>query len=144
MKTTTDALVIYSDGREVCRDNTKAGWIVYKGRVEEMRVRQEELCCLEAYAPMCPGPLGASEATFEHEHGRGMGGAKRDDRTELPDGTWINGAAHEACNLWKGSRYIDYNRSFQPRRGDVGPALGLEQDRVPAGDEADTGEALAC
>jgi hypothetical protein len=60
---------------------------------------------------MCPGKLAENEATFEHERGRGAG--KRDDRIELPGGTWINGAAHALCNEWKGSRYIDYNRSFQ-------------------------------
>ena len=29
------------------------------------------------------------------------------------DGNWINGAAHALCNAWKGSRYIDFNRSFR-------------------------------
>jgi hypothetical protein len=38
-----------------------------------------------------------------------MGGGKRDDRTELPDGKWLNGAAHYECNQWKSSRLIRYN-----------------------------------
>lgn len=41
------------------------------------------------------------------EDGRTSG--HRDDRIELPDGTWINGAAHRSCNSWKGSRRIPYN-----------------------------------
>lgn len=60
---------------------------------------------------MCPGYLYEEDATFEHEYCRG--GGKRDDRTELPDGTWVNGAAHMACNYWKGSRHIGYNSAIQ-------------------------------
>lgn len=101
---------IHRDGREVCQ-RTPNGRAIYRQRTEDMRQRQEGRCCLEFYAPMCPGPLRLAEATFEHENGRG--GGKRDDRIALPDGTWINGAAHMGCNGWKGSRYIAYNRSFQ-------------------------------
>jgi hypothetical protein len=74
-----------------------------------MLVRQRFRCCLEGVAPGCPGILSPLEATFEHEFGRGMNGAHRDDRIELPDGQWINGAAHGVCNAWKGSRRIAYN-----------------------------------
>ena len=104
---------IFTDGREVIRLKAFSGKRMYKERVETMRLRQGERCCLEGYAPMCTGYLRKDEATFEHENGKGMGGSKRDDRIELPDGTWINGAAHEPCNIWKASRFIGYNRNFQ-------------------------------
>lgn len=102
-----EAVHKYPGGREICRVHIKEGKREYRGRVSEMLERQSGRCCLEGWAPMCPGPLDIREATFEHEWGRG--GGKQDDRIELPDGTLINGAAHFACNGWKGSRYIDYN-----------------------------------
>lgn len=101
---------VYPDGREAC-SKFYEGRAEYRLRTLAMLERQSGRCCLEGYAPMCPGRLIPEEASFEHEQGRG--GGKRDDRIELPDGTWINGAAHILCNQWKGSRYIDYNRSFQ-------------------------------
>lgn len=113
MKTATDALYIYPDGREKCRMDTILGRALYRGRTLEMQKRQNGRCCLEFYCPTCPGSLRAHEATFEHESGRGGGGGKRDDRIVLPSGRWINGAAHAHCNSWKGSRYIDYNGSLQ-------------------------------
>lgn len=109
----------YPSGRQVCNKLTAEGRREYNQRKLAMLVRQEGRCCLEAYAPMCPGSLLPSESTFDHEHGRGAGGGKRDDRIQLPDGTWINGACHELCNAWKGSRYIPYNQTFQ-KRGDDG------------------------
>jgi hypothetical protein len=104
---------VYPSGREICNKLSVEGKREYRRRTLKMLVRQAGRCCLEGYAPGCPGNLSPREATFEHERGRGLGGGKRDDRTELPDGTWINGAAHELCNGWKGSRCIDYNRTFQ-------------------------------
>lgn len=104
----------YSGGREVC-SKFAVGRTEYRRRMLEMLKRQGGRCCLEMYAPMCPGRLSEEEATFEHERGRC--GGKRDDRIALPDGTWINGAAHALCNEWKGSRYIDYNRSFRVYEG---------------------------
>jgi hypothetical protein len=59
----------------------------------------------------CPGSLLGHRATFDHEDGRGSGGGKRDDRI-IKDGRYYNGAAHLACNLWKGSRRIDYNNGI--------------------------------
>ena len=112
MKRVTAEVKVYPDGREVCAD-TVAGKREYVARVARMVVRQKYRCCLQSYAPMCPGYLHPDYATFEHEGGRGHGGGKRDDRTELPDGTWLNGAAHADCNMWKASRFIDYNRGFQ-------------------------------
>lgn len=110
----TVAVQVRRDGKERCLDN-KSGNAEYSWRVLEMVERQNWRCCLEHYAPMCPGPLKAEHATFEHEHGRGMNGSKRDDRTVLPDGTWINGAAHAFCNVWKASRYIPYNEEANRR-----------------------------
>ena len=112
IKHVTEAVRVYPDGREVC-SNTFHGRQEYRRRVLAMLERQVGRCCLEAYAPMCPGSLSENGATFEHEGGRGAGGGKRDDRVSLPDGTWINGASHYLCNTWKSSRFIDYNRSFQ-------------------------------
>lgn len=114
-----DAFKVMPDGREICFTvglvgQSSIGRKEYRRRTLFMRARQKRRCCLEGYAPMCPGALSVKEATFEHERGRG--GGKRDDRTSLPDGKWINGAAHAICNQWKGSRYIDYNRGFQRER----------------------------
>ena len=115
-KPLSEAFKTLPDGREICFtvgtvNQSRRGRIEYRRRTLAMRERQGGRCCLEMYAPMCPGTLKPQEATFEHEHGRG--GGKRDDRIELPDGTWINGAAHALCNIWKGSRHIPYNRSFR-------------------------------
>lgn len=107
-RTVTAALIIYADGREKCLMKTVLGRELYRARTLEMRTRQGNRCCLEFYAPMCPGPLRVAEATFEHETPKS--GGRRDDRIILPDGTWINGAAHAACNVWKGSRHLPYNQ----------------------------------
>lgn len=106
-----EAIHVYPDGREVCWKGSPEGRAEYRKRTLEMRTRQGGRCCLEFYAPMCPGRLSEAETTFEHEDGRG--GGKRDDRIVLPDGTWINGAAHALCNGWKSSRFIAYNRGLQ-------------------------------
>lgn len=95
--------------REICNRLTKAGNEEYQRRIALMWKRQGGRCCLEGYAPGCIGVLKLSEATFEHEGLRGMGGALRDDRIEI-DGRPVNGVAHAACNSWKGSRRIRYNR----------------------------------
>jgi hypothetical protein len=107
-------LRVMRDGRHVLNQRTHAGWLEYRARVERMWMRQEGICCLYGIAPDCPGALTISEATFEHEHCRGAGGAWRDDRTEI-NGRWLNGAAHYGCNSWKGSRHITYNEQIQER-----------------------------
>lgn len=99
---------VYPDGREVCLRKTEGGQREYRRRTEAMRQRQGGRCCLEGFAPGCSGYLRKGEATFEHEDGRGMGSGRRDDRIEK-DGRPYNGAAHLQCNMWKGSRRIDYN-----------------------------------
>jgi hypothetical protein len=112
----TPAVIYYPDGREVCNIRTTAGTVEYKKRVSLMVQRQKDICCLYGFCPHCPQVLTGYVSTFEHENGRG--GGKRDDRIELPDGRWINGAAHVVCNQWKGSRRIKYNGnspSSQPR-----------------------------
>lgn len=100
---------VFEGGREVLNRKTLHGIKLYRHRVQLMLKRQEGQCCLYGIAPMCGGGLSQEDATFDHEHGRGMGGAKRDDRIYLPSGEWINGAAHSCCNVWKGSRYYPYN-----------------------------------
>jgi hypothetical protein len=107
------AVRVMRDGREICDKMTTAGRKEYRRRTLAMLYRQEGRCCLEAYAPGCPGTLTADSATFDHEWGRGQGGGKRDDRIVLPDGTWLNGACHNECNQWKGSRYVAYQRAIQ-------------------------------
>jgi hypothetical protein len=97
------------DGREICNQYTTSGRKAYRKRVEIAWTRQNGVCCLCNHCPDCPGPLALEEATLEHETGRGMNGSRRDDRMEV-DGKWQNGAAHERCNVWKGSRRINYNQ----------------------------------
>jgi hypothetical protein len=99
---------VFSDGREICNKLTVTGRREYRWRVEAMRLRQKGRCCLEGYIPECPGALLASEATFEHENGRG--GGRQDDRIEV-NGRWQNGAAHALCNHIKGSRKWKYNHT---------------------------------
>jgi hypothetical protein len=82
----------YPDGREVCL-NTRSGRFEYARRREEMYWRDNGICCI------CHTPIDAFEyPTFEHTDGRGMGGARRDDRTEF------NGVAHLKCNAESGSK----------------------------------------
>lgn len=103
----------FSDGRQVC-SKFPEGREEYNRRKREMWERQGHRCCFEGFLPNCPGRLMWHECTFDHEGGRGMGGSKRDDRTEI-DGIWINGAAHLLCNGKAGSHHIEYNRSIQAR-----------------------------
>ena len=103
---------VMRDGREICAAGFDAvgqqGRLEYKSRVKAMWERQNGVCCLYRWLPQCPGRLLLRDATFEHENGR-TGAIGRDDRVELPDGTWINGAAHSLCNGIKGSQKIPYN-----------------------------------
>jgi hypothetical protein len=107
------AFEVMPDLREICRNHpetgTSAGRAEYKRRIALMWERQRGICCLAGHAPMCPGPLRLEDSTFEHENGRGVDGSKRDDRIELPNGKWLNGASHYVCNQWKSSRKIRYN-----------------------------------
>lgn len=110
------AVMVYADGREKCLMHTGGGKAAYNWRIRQMAERQEQVCCLYGHIEGCPGTLLGYGATFEHEDGRGMGGAKRDDRIEK-DGMPYNGAAHWQCNQDKGSRYIDYNNRKSSKRG---------------------------
>jgi hypothetical protein len=106
--------VRYADGREVCNLLTKAGRDEYAGRVRKMWLRQGRQCCLQGFIKSCPGPLKITEASFEHQDGRGMDGGHRDDRIEKPDPVTgemkpYNGAAHFWCNSLKGSVRMDYH-----------------------------------
>ena len=118
---------IMPDGREILQtrmthSSGAEGRAEYKRRVRLMWERQDKMCCLFGFIPECPGRLDLRVATFEHENCRG--GGKRDDRISLPNGDWINGAAHAACNGLKGSRRIAYNRARnQGRTGSVDEAF---------------------
>jgi hypothetical protein len=107
------AFITKPDGREICRNHplsgTSEGRAEYKRRIALMLERQNGICCLAVHLGCCPGPLVLSQATFEHETGRGMGGSRRDDRTELPNGKWINGAACWQGNQKKGGNRLKYN-----------------------------------
>lgn len=109
IKREPEAVHVYADGREIINRLIAAGRRIWNDRLEEMRLRQGERCCLEGYIPQCPGHLRAQEATWEHETPKGHGGGRRDDRIVLPDGRRINGASHYLCNGLKGSRRIEYN-----------------------------------
>jgi hypothetical protein len=66
-----------------------------------MARRQRGRCAL------CGHLMDEGTPTFDHENGRGMGGAKRDDRIEVK-GRWQNAAVHYLCNGDKGSRKVPY------------------------------------
>lgn len=89
------AVITYPGGREICNPVTAEGIAEYRGRVAKMHKRQTGLCC------NCRKPLALSEATFEHEDGRG--GGKRDDRIVV-NGKPKNGASHGICNSERGSK----------------------------------------
>jgi len=93
----------YPDGREVCRSTAK-GRVEYKRRTLEMARRQQAVCgiCHDPLRLMLDGNWNAaSQVTFHHADGRGMGGARRNDSIAPETG---NCAAHWDCNGKQGSR----------------------------------------
>jgi hypothetical protein len=90
----------YRDGREACL-KSYMGRREYKARTLTMAERQMWLCGL------CGLPMSYQDVTFDHEFGRGMGGARRDDRIEI-GGRWVNAAVHLLCNSKKGSSAAVY------------------------------------
>jgi hypothetical protein len=89
-----EAIKVFPCGREVC-SASKAGQLEYQRRTELMYERDNGVCCI------CHQLIDVTEyPTFEHKDGRGMGGARRDDRIEN------NGVAHWECNSEKGSRRL--------------------------------------
>ena len=107
------AVKVFRDGREVCNLLTKEGRDEYQRRKRVMWERQGRRCCLEGWVAGCPGRLKLADAVFEHQAGRGMGGAKRDDRIWKRDAKTgkmvpVNGVAHAWCNSVKGSRKMEY------------------------------------
>lgn len=93
----SDAVRKLRDGREICKCRTVKGKREYKRRIELMWERQGGMCRI------CHRPLLLSEATFDHEDGRGMNGSHRDDRIEK-DGVPYNAVACLGCNVRKGSK----------------------------------------
>lgn len=123
-----EAITAYSDGREVIDLLLPEGRAEYMRRIAVMWDRQKRCCCI------CFQPMRLSESTFEHEAGRGMGGGHRDDRIVLPDGTWVNGAAHGSCNREKGSRRVTYNNGKAGTGSRIAEALhGLVSRRAHTG-----------
>lgn len=95
----------YPDGRIVYVMTTKKGRDAYAANVRAMYLRQGKQCGLKI-SSMCKakdGRLQLEFAQFDHDSGRGHGGAKRDDRIEK-DGKPINSAVCPWCNSLKGSR----------------------------------------
>lgn len=103
----SEAVHVYSNGREVCNLKTAKGRRIYKARLEEMWRRQGGMCGLRIHPECKKYPwISLRDATFEHVDGRGMGGAKRDDRI-VKDGKPYNLAACALCNQLKGSRTLE-------------------------------------
>jgi len=114
IKKQPEAVKVLKDGREICNMNTTAGRKEYFRRIRVMWERQDKVCCLYGKVEGCPGRLSIVDATFEHQDGRGHGGGHHDDRIEKPDPVTgeikpYNGAAHNLCNMRKGSVRMDYN-----------------------------------
>lgn len=91
----------YPDKREICDTNTVAGRREYDRRKRVMWERQKRRCglCEDRHF------MALHEVTFEHEAGRGMGAARRDDRIEK-DGKPYNLAACGLSNTQKGSKRL--------------------------------------
>jgi len=109
-KQSQPAVKSFPGGREVCQNN-KAGKDEYERRRRAMWERQGKMCGLQI-SPQCMRRLPWQYATFEHVDGRGFGGStggggKRDDRIEK-DGKPYNLAVCPYCNVFKGSRRINY------------------------------------
>jgi len=96
-------VIHYPDGREKC-DTSKAGQLEYARRREIMWKRQHGICGLRI-SSRCSVFVPLDKATFEHQDSRGMGGSKRDDRTEI-DGQPYNLMSCVACNIAKGSQSL--------------------------------------
>ena len=99
-------IAIFAGGREVCNLLTKKGRDEYHWRIRVMWERQKRKCGLQI-STQCKeraGSLRIDEAQFDHSCGRGMGGAKRDDRILDDLGKPINMAVCCWCNSMKGSR----------------------------------------
>lgn len=93
----TLSLRVCADGREVCNLQSVEGRLLYRHRIEAMWLRQGCRCHI------CKKLLPRLEATFDHEFGRGLDGAHRDDRIEI-DGRPVNAAVCWSCNMKKGSK----------------------------------------
>lgn len=103
------AVKVYPDGREVCDLSTKAGRDEYTHRKKVMWERQGRRCVLQI-SDQCKARQGRwpfDEITFDHEHGRGMAGGKRDDRIDV-EGKCLNAAVCWWCNSLKSSQNIPY------------------------------------
>ena len=90
-KTSIEGVWIYSDGRQVCQNNT-AGNNEYRTRRRIAWNLQNGICAI------CHERLPWQQATTDHINPRKMGGSARDDRQENL------AAVHWQCNSAKGSR----------------------------------------
>jgi hypothetical protein len=85
----------FRDGREVLDTKKTYDRKEYKARTQAMANRQRQRCAICSHLNM--------DLEFDHQAGRGMGGAHRDDRIEI-EGQWNNAAVCHICNGFKGSR----------------------------------------
>jgi len=95
-KAEPESIKTYLGGREVCQGNA-AGKREYLARTVEMWERQKGLCAI------CGNWIELRFAEFDHQNGRGLNGAHRDDRTVV-GGNWHNAAVHHVCNIAKASK----------------------------------------
>jgi hypothetical protein len=101
--------------KEVLDLKTAEGRRTYTNRTVRMESRQGGLCALCSR----PGYL-----TFDHECGRGMGGANRNDAIFDSEGNWINAALCVPCQGFKGSKRYHWQNGFYvpvpPKSGHYG------------------------
>lgn len=115
-------ILIYSDGREKCNQETTGGYAEYRFRRFLLWLRQysprakTHLCC------NCHSALEYREASFEHEALRGK---DCDERLYNSYGMPINGASHSFCNKKRGSQRLPiWHGTLDVRK------LTLEQQQV--------------
>lgn len=96
----------FADGRIVFDTTTKAGREGYRANTRTAFDRQGRVCGLQV-TPQCrerEGRWPFDMIQLDHAAGRGMGGAKRDDRVVDENGKPMNLAVCPWCNSYKGSR----------------------------------------
>jgi hypothetical protein len=66
------------------------------------------------------------DPTFDHEHGRGAGGAKRDDRIWTSEGMPMNACVCYWCNSKKGSQQIPYDYQTKMTKAEFDAAIAAQ------------------
>ena len=113
IKKVREPVKVFSGGREVCDQLSKAGRDEYARRRLAMWERQGRRCALQI-TDICKQRQRRwpkDEVQYDHEAGRG--GGKQDDRIEVLDPKtgkmkWQNASVCAWCNSAKGSRRMPY------------------------------------